>query len=61
MINTLSPSEYRTLELLEQENSLGDVISAMDDESAAGHLFEWFQDWNQLRLITSIHFTSDES
>ena len=61
MVSTLSMSEFRALELLQQANSLGDVISSLEDESAASHLFEWFKDWSRLALITSIHFTSDES
>jgi len=60
-LRSIEDQEFKIIELLQFGESLGDVCSAIDDESALQSIFTWFQGWHSLELITDIQFESYES
>lgn len=49
-------SEFRTLQLLMTGRPLGSVIAELENDEVESSIFQWFQAWNALELITRISF-----
>ena len=59
--SAIDADEYKTLTLLMNQSSLGDVISALGNEEMVQSVFAWFQKWQEKEWITNIEFESHES
>lgn len=59
--SSIEANEYKTLSLLIEKSSLGDVLETMESEEMVQSVFSWFQKWQEKEWITNVHFESHES